>query len=326
MSSIREIALAKAIGGGGGGDIEILALNATQNGTYNPGSGKAYKPVTVNVQPDLQSKTATENGTVLPDAGYDGLSSVMVNVSGGGGGDIASGDNPPSASAGSDGDLYVEIRQAGVLSSANDAYIDTTIKPSALHTAEIVAKGISLLALGYDTIFGCRNDSYGRFTMRFGNSSNGTLAVQKSPGPTESYATYSTSITKSKFAQNYYKMVLSTVYAQDNNNLKLFESTNTDAFPYSLYLYANSSNGTAADFCSMAVKYFLMRDNNYGILQYLVPAMDGQNVACMYDMVSGQYFYNANNKGEFSYEAEAGVTRTLLWQKDNGIWIPKAVA
>ena len=85
MSSIREIAMAKAIGGGGGGDIEILALNATQNGTYNPGSGKAYKPVTVNVQPDLQSKTATENGTVLPDAGYDGLSSVIVNVSGGGG-------------------------------------------------------------------------------------------------------------------------------------------------------------------------------------------------------------------------------------------------
>jgi hypothetical protein len=43
-----------------------------------------YNPVTVDVQPNLQSKTATENGTVTPDTGYDGLSSVVVNVSGGG--------------------------------------------------------------------------------------------------------------------------------------------------------------------------------------------------------------------------------------------------
>lgn len=133
MSSIREIALAKIVGGGGGGgDIEIQSLSVTQNGTYNPGSGKAYKPVLVNVansysagdegkvvsdgaligqtsrnigqngtydttanneiivavptsQPNLQSKTVTQNGTVTADEGYDGLSDVVVNVQSGGG-------------------------------------------------------------------------------------------------------------------------------------------------------------------------------------------------------------------------------------------------
>ena len=121
MSSIKAIALAKMVGGGGEpGDITVQALNVNANGQYTAPSGKAYSPVNVNVapalepltvtqngsyspssgkdgfsgvtvnvpagQPNLQSKTVTENGTVTPDAGYDGLSSVVVNVSGGGGG------------------------------------------------------------------------------------------------------------------------------------------------------------------------------------------------------------------------------------------------
>lgn len=120
MSSIKSIALAKMVGGGGGepGDITVQALNVNANGKYTAPSGKAYSPVNVNVapalepltvtqngsyspssgkdgfsgvtvnvpssQPNLQSKTVTENGTVTPDAGYDGLSSVVVNVQGGG--------------------------------------------------------------------------------------------------------------------------------------------------------------------------------------------------------------------------------------------------
>lgn len=61
-----------------GADAE--ALSVTANGTYTAPAGVAYTPVTVNVQPNLQAKTATQNGTVTPDQGYDGLSSVDVNV------------------------------------------------------------------------------------------------------------------------------------------------------------------------------------------------------------------------------------------------------
>lgn len=82
MSSIRELAFAKAIGGGGGGgDISVESLSVTANGQYSAPSGKAYSPVSVNVQPTLQSKTVTENGTVTADLGYDALSTVTVNVS-----------------------------------------------------------------------------------------------------------------------------------------------------------------------------------------------------------------------------------------------------
>ena len=44
-----------------------------------------YASAAVDVQPNLQSKTVTRNGTVTPDTGYDGLSSVVVDIQGGGG-------------------------------------------------------------------------------------------------------------------------------------------------------------------------------------------------------------------------------------------------
>ncbi len=49
----------------------------TQNGTHDV---TEYASANVNVQPALQSKTATVNGTVAPDQGYYGLSSVTVAI------------------------------------------------------------------------------------------------------------------------------------------------------------------------------------------------------------------------------------------------------
>lgn len=92
---------------GGGATVEPLSV--AQNGTYTAPSGKAYSPVSVSVTPNLQSKTVTQNGTVTPDQGYDGLSSVVVNVSGGGGsGVVLSGTSAPTAAMGNNEDLYVQ--------------------------------------------------------------------------------------------------------------------------------------------------------------------------------------------------------------------------
>ena len=50
MSSIKALALAKAIGGGGS-SIDIETLTVTENGTVTAPSGKAYGTVIVNVPP-----------------------------------------------------------------------------------------------------------------------------------------------------------------------------------------------------------------------------------------------------------------------------------
>ena len=67
-----------------GGDIPSVlgTLEATENKTYKASDEnlEGYSSVTVNVEPKLQSKSVTANGTVTPDASYDGLSQVTVNV------------------------------------------------------------------------------------------------------------------------------------------------------------------------------------------------------------------------------------------------------
>lgn len=81
---IKSFVLGQASAGGGGGDITVESLSASENKTYTAPTGKAYSPVVVNVPgPTLQTKSATPTTSaqdVEPDSGYDGLSKVAVDA------------------------------------------------------------------------------------------------------------------------------------------------------------------------------------------------------------------------------------------------------
>lgn len=84
------------------------SVNITANGTHDV-KGKAS--AVVDVRPVLQSKTTTQNGTVTPDVGYDGLGQVVVDVSGGGG----------------DAALLMSQGQVSTTSAYATAYFDSSI-------------------------------------------------------------------------------------------------------------------------------------------------------------------------------------------------------
>ena len=74
------------------GDANLAAANI-KSGVAIFGVEGAYS----GEAPNLQEKSITENGTYTPDGGYDGFSSVTVNVPTGGGGlpaEIVAGDTP----------------------------------------------------------------------------------------------------------------------------------------------------------------------------------------------------------------------------------------
>lgn len=82
MNIYNALIYKKLYGGGGGGEIEVESLTATENKTYNAGEGKAYNPVVVAIpEPTLISKNITANGTYTASSdNADGYSSVSVNV------------------------------------------------------------------------------------------------------------------------------------------------------------------------------------------------------------------------------------------------------
>lgn len=50
-----SVLLAKKLNGGGGSSVDVESLSVTENGTYTAPTGKAYSPVTVNVQPPQEA-------------------------------------------------------------------------------------------------------------------------------------------------------------------------------------------------------------------------------------------------------------------------------
>jgi len=225
----------------------------------------------------------------------------------------------PSASLGKNGDFYVQAAKIGTLTSDKHSYINTGITQNALYKVEIEAQLGSAVSGSYDTFFGCRNGNNARFTARFNNGANGALEIHKSTTPTTSYTTGSTGLTKNSFVGTYHKITVRDYCAMDGLVTYGLATSNTTDFPYPIFVFANNDRGTAGDYASASVKTWKMWNSDGELIQFLIPAEDDQNVACMYDLMTDTYFYNSGS-GSFYYTAGTVSRGAILWLKEGGSW------
>ena len=271
-------------------------------------------------EPVLELLSVNSNGDYKPENGVDGFSRVIVDVQTGGEGQGAPyrGSTPPTASLGTDGDMYVQTVVGGSISSDGDCYIDSGIIPNSLYCVEIMA-ALTSNTNGYDTIFGCRNGSAGRFTARFDENVNGQLAVHKSSSPSSNYSFYTSSIRKSDMLGIYYKFTLKDAWYENDILQNAFKSSDVNAFPYSIYVFANNNAGGPSDYAHAKIKYFKVYDNTGALVCYLVGTQDGNGVACMHDLVTGAMKYSGEN-AVFTYDSSETYVATIYWKKVGLNW------
>lgn len=66
---------------------------------------------------------------------------------------------------------------------------------------------------------------------------------------------------------------------------------------YTMYIFSVNNKGSAYKSASMRLYYMKIWDNGSLVRDY-IPVLDENNVACLYDKVSGTYYYNAGS-GDF---------------------------
>lgn len=218
------------------------------------------------------------NPTIPSGASPTDLSSLKIdnnyyNVSGGGGGSS----------------------KIKYLKSSGTQYIDTGIKPTEKISCEVeffLDFDQASLAAGWQIIAG-GDDGNTVNSLKFGfNQSTQIMTFQKG-------ASYGDLSSKVVMPIDIHKITnVNGLYAVDKNVVMNW-SVSSFTGNHNIYLFGCNENGSFADPASICITSFKLY--NDGVLALdLVPAKDTNNVACLYDEVSQDYFYNAGT-GTFTY-------------------------
>lgn len=182
------------------------------------------------------------------------------------------------------------------IASANGSYIDTGVYVNPNYSVEVVAKIYKYADKGWDTLFGTRNGSNARFTMR-DNDNSTSFAVHWSASAESSYSGYSHNMSRVERVTNWHKYGLygNTIKIDDTTIYSFEESADTTSFPYPLYLCAVNNAGTAADFGYYYIKSCKVWDDSGALVRNFVPVFEEASRRYgLYDNVN-KVFYPSSN-------------------------------
>jgi len=182
------------------------------------------------------------------------------------------------------------------LESTGSQYIDTGVCANPHYIAE-VSFMVAEQTASWDAVFGAWNGSYSRFM----NSTDGGIGFQYSSTGAGITAYFESNFPKSAFIDTFHKVRLEKNAAYiDCLPVYTFSAPGDRvSYPYSLYLFALNNTGTPACHGYIRLRYCRIW-NDTTLVRDFIPVLDENDIPCLYDKVSGTYFYNKGT-GQFGY-------------------------
>lgn len=176
------------------------------------------------------------------------------------------------------------------IESDGNQYIDTGIIQSPNQKFEIVTQPLTLA--GNQAFFGVQH-AYGAKYMYLGiyASYRGWLVQY---GSSSNYFNYGTKdLNKHTFVLDLPNLTLNV----DDVSYDISAHSTAISGAYSVWLFARNDNGVGKTLYTGRVYGYKAYENGE-LIQDLRPCLDGNNVKCMYDLITGKYYYNQGT-GEF---------------------------
>lgn len=194
---------------------------------------------------------------------------------------------------------YVEY-----LRSSGTQYIDTGYKPTN-HT-RVVCKVSGFPRTSYSqAVFGTRTSSSA--SDRFG-----FIAAEDSASYRSDFYNSNLAFASSVTFEDAFTIDKNKASTTLNDTSNVTNTSGTFTAAYSMYIFGyNTAGALTMPAASLTVYYFKIYESDVLVHDYW-PCLDSEGVACLYDLVTGEYLYNAGT-GEFG-TPDTPITQ-YYWQK-----------
>lgn len=246
---------------------------------------------------------------------------VMMGGSGGSGGstNVLSGTTAPTAAQGNNGTMYLQYSDAG-LKNATGQYINTGYsgKDNSRYVIDfMLSEGQTIK---YPTPFGARsapsavnNASY----LHLGNGSNYTSGYVAWGNYQETTSLGASAIIGKRTIIELSKSAYAYTVDGQRTEIPITGGTVTDTTPIGIFsAICNGSLLQDVGISGMVLYSFAIYESDTLVHRY-VPALDSNDVACVYDEVTSQYIYHSGG-GTLEYIPEGSISDT--YAKVNGTW------
>lgn len=182
------------------------------------------------------------------------------------------------------------------IANTTNCYIDTGVYVNANYSVEAITKISTYASGGWNTMFGTRNGSTSRFTIRDSNNST-SFAFHRSKANNVNYESYECQLNRTdRLDWKTYGIYKNTCKIDGEVIHTFSEATNTTSFNHKLFLFALNSSGAPGDYGYYYMKSCKIWDNFDTLVRNYIPAYEESTKKFgLYDLVNNTFVTSGNN-------------------------------